>query len=65
MKISPLLLYLPLLLPLAAQAATMVYTDAQHPPSNLAADTQVVWLDGPERVQTQLFGPLSADPQQA
>lgn len=65
MRISPLLLYLSLLLPAAVQAATVVYTDTQHLPSNITDGTQVVWLDGPEQVQLQLFGQLPADPQAA
>jgi len=46
-------------------AGTVVFTDAQHPPLNLTADTEVVWLDGPDRLQQTIFGELSSDPQQA
>lgn len=64
MHISPALLF-SFLLPVPVLAATVVYTDSQHPPVNLLPDTQVVWLDGPDRLQTQFFGALPADPVQA
>lgn len=54
-----------LLLPLSVLGRTVVYTDSQHPPVNTSRDTQVVWLDGPDRLQTQFFGMLSSDPKQA
>ncbi|MBJ9141476.1 MULTISPECIES: TIGR03757 family integrating conjugative element protein [Citrobacter] len=47
-----------------APAATVVYTDSYHPPSN-AANNPVVYLDAPDTVQRQLFGELPADPAQA
>nr|WP_261374298.1 TIGR03757 family integrating conjugative element protein [Yersinia similis] len=49
---------------LQAQAATVVYTNSQHPPL-LTSDSQVVYLDAPETLQQQVFGELSADPHQA
>ncbi|EKN3347099.1 TIGR03757 family integrating conjugative element protein [Yersinia ruckeri] len=49
----------------SAQAATVVYTDSQHPPIGLGAGHQVVYLDAPERVQLEVFGELSANPRQA
>jgi integrating conjugative element protein (TIGR03757 family) len=58
-------LFFSVLLPFPVLAATVVYTDSQHPPVNLTPDTQVVWLDGPDRLQTQFFGALPADPVQA
>ncbi|MCX8959106.1 TIGR03757 family integrating conjugative element protein [Erwinia psidii] len=64
MKLSPLFL-LPVLLPASALAGTVVFTDTRHPPQNLPADVPVVLLDGPERLQAELFGSLSADPQRA
>ncbi|CDH30731.1 TIGR03757 family integrating conjugative element protein [Xenorhabdus bovienii] len=48
-----------------ASAGTVVYTDHQHPPVNLASDSHVVWLDRPEQLQQQYFAQLSADPRQA
>lgn len=50
---------------LSAQAATVVYTDSQHPPAGLGAGHQVVYLDAPEVVQREVFGALSADSRQA
>ena len=47
-----------------APAATVVYTDSHHPPSNVASG-QVVYLDAPHTVQRQLFGELPTDPVQA
>lgn len=58
-------LFFSVLLSAPALAATVVYTDSQHPPVNLTPDTQVVWLDGPDRLQTQFFGALPDDPVQA
>ncbi|CAI1777974.1 MULTISPECIES: TIGR03757 family integrating conjugative element protein [Enterobacterales] len=51
--------------PVSAQAATVVYTDSQHPPTGLRAGHQVVYLDAPEVVQREVFGALSADPRKA
>ena len=64
MRIRPLLFF-PLLIPIQVMAGTVVFTDAQHPPLNLNADTEVVWLDGPDRLQQAIFGNLSSDPEQA
>lgn len=50
---------------MSAQAATVVYTDSQHPPTQLDAEHRVVYLDAPETVQREVFGALSADPRQA
>lgn len=49
----------------SVQAATVVYTDSQHPPTGLGTGHQVVYLDAPEIVQRDVFGPLSTDPRQA
>lgn len=59
------LLFFSLLIPIQVMAGTVVFTDAQHPPLNLTADTEVVWLDGPDRLQQAIFSGLSSDPQQA
>ena len=59
------ILFFSLLIPIQVMAATVVFTDAQHPPLNLTVDTEVVWLDGPDRLQQAIFGDLSSDPQQA
>ncbi|MFB6328546.1 TIGR03757 family integrating conjugative element protein [Pantoea deleyi] len=64
MRIRPLLFFT-LLIPIQVMAGTVVFTDAQHPPLNPTADTEVVWLDGPDRLQQAIFGDLSSDPQQA
>lgn len=53
-----------LIVAVQAPAATVVYTDSHHPPSNTASN-QVVYLDAPDTVQRQLFGDLPADPVQA
>ncbi|HBD1844100.1 TPA: TIGR03757 family integrating conjugative element protein [Salmonella enterica] len=58
-------LFLSSLMSLPVLAGTTVYTDSEHPPMNLSPDTQVIWLDRPTRLQSQLFGGLSADPLQA
>ncbi|EPJ5863467.1 TIGR03757 family integrating conjugative element protein [Raoultella ornithinolytica] len=63
MKPSKFLLSL-LVVAVQAPAATTVYTDSHHPPSN-AASSQVVYLDAPDTIQRQLFGELPADPVQA
>ncbi len=49
----------------SAHAATVVYTDSQHPPTGLGAGHRVVYLDEPEIAQHVVFGVLSADPNQA
>ena len=51
MKISTLLMMFPLLMPASVLAGTVLYT--------------VIYLDGPEQVQTQLFGELSSNPDEA
>lgn len=50
---------------MSAQAATVVYTDSQHPPTGLSSGHQVVYLDAPEVAQREVFGALSVDPRQA
>lgn len=57
--------FLLLFLPVPLLANPVVYTDQQHPPTNLTPETQIVWLDGPERLQRSLFGELSASIEQA
>ncbi|ERK11950.1 hypothetical protein L580_4221 [Serratia fonticola AU-P3(3)] len=49
----------------SVQAATVVYTDSQHPPAGLGSGHHVVYLDAPETVQREVFGALSADPRKA
>ncbi|EQC00452.1 TIGR03757 family integrating conjugative element protein [Photorhabdus temperata] len=56
---------LPLLMPVSVFASTVIYTDTSHPPRNADQRVRVVYLDGAEQLQAQLFGQLSADPQQA
>ncbi|MGL4858494.1 MAG: TIGR03757 family integrating conjugative element protein [Enterobacteriaceae bacterium] len=46
------------------QAATVVYTDSQHPPTG-SDGYQMVYLDGPETIERDLFAELSSDPRQA
>lgn len=47
-------------------AGTVIYTDSAHPvAADLPADLTVTLLDSPDHLQTQLFGPLPADPAQA
>ncbi|ECQ8982868.1 TIGR03757 family integrating conjugative element protein [Salmonella enterica subsp. enterica] len=43
----------------------VVYTNHSHPPSGVAGDTRVVWLDAPEQLQQSLFGTLTSDPGEA
>ncbi|EBZ5132414.1 TIGR03757 family integrating conjugative element protein [Salmonella enterica subsp. enterica serovar Saintpaul] len=62
--IPPLLLSV-LLLSLSARAGVVVYTNHAHPPSGVAGDTRVVWLDAPEQLQQSLFGTLTSDPREA
>lgn len=64
MKLTPLV-FLPALLPAFALAGTVFFTDSQHLPTNLPPDVPVVLLDGPDRLQADMFGELPADPQQA
>ncbi|WP_045857021.1 TIGR03757 family integrating conjugative element protein [Raoultella terrigena] len=63
MKSSKFLLLL-LAITVQAPAATIVYTDSHHSPSNVTSG-RVVYLDAPDTVQRQLFGELPADPVQA
>ncbi|EMP6396073.1 TIGR03757 family integrating conjugative element protein [Pluralibacter gergoviae] len=65
MKISTLLMMFPLLMPASVLAGTVLYTDSHHPPTNIDASVSVIYLDGPEQVQTQLFGELSSNPDEA
>ncbi|KMW72100.1 hypothetical protein TI10_16065 [Photorhabdus luminescens subsp. luminescens] len=55
----------PWLIPVSVFASTVIYTDTSHPPLNADQNVQVVYLDKPEQLQSQLFSKLSADPQQA
>lgn len=64
MKLTSLV-FLPALLPASVLAGTVVFTDSQHLPTNLPPDVPVVLLDGPDRLQADMFGELPADPQQA
>lgn len=57
--------FLLLFLPVPLLANPVVYTDQQYPPTNLTLETQIVWLDEPERLQRSLFGELSASIEQA
>lgn len=57
--------FLLLFLPAPLLANPVVYTDQQHPPTNLTPETQIVWLDAPERLQRSLFGELPASVGQA
>ncbi|MBA5204754.1 TIGR03757 family integrating conjugative element protein [Pectobacterium versatile] len=57
--------FLLLFLPAPLLANPVVYTDQQHLPSNLTPETQIVWLDAPERLQRAVFGEFSASMEQA
>lgn len=65
MKISTLLTSFPLLIPASVLAGTVLYTDSHHPPAYSDASVTVIYLDGPERLQAQLFGELSSNPDEA
>ncbi|MGP1063978.1 TIGR03757 family integrating conjugative element protein [Serratia sp. CY56810] len=65
MKISTLLTLFPLLMPASVLAGTVLYTDSHHPPTNIDASVSVIYLDGPEQLQKQLFGELSSNPDEA
>ena len=54
MRIRPLLFSL--LIRLQVMAGSVVFTNARHPPQNLTADTKVVCLDGPNRLQLAQSG---------
>ncbi|WDF99807.1 TIGR03757 family integrating conjugative element protein [Pectobacterium carotovorum subsp. carotovorum] len=62
---SKIAVFLFLLSPAPLLANPVVYTDQQHPPSNLTPETQVVWLDAPERLQRSVFGEFPASMEQA
>jgi len=65
MKI-PLCCLATLFLTAGAHAGTVIYTDRAHPVTGeLSPDVTVTELDAPDRLQSQLFGPLSANPAQA
>lgn len=49
----------------SAHAGVVIYTDSQHAATVLDEDTRVVLLDAPDSLQEQIFGKLSADPQEA
>ena len=65
MKISTLLTLFPLLMPASVLAGTVLYTDSHHPPTNIDASISVIYLDGPEQLQKQMFGELSSNPDEA
>ncbi len=65
MNIPTLLTLFPLLMPAPVLAGTVLYTNAQHPPMNTDASVSVIYLDGPEQLQAQLFGELSSNPDDA
>jgi|SRR5476649_289698 len=44
-----------------ALAGTVIYTDSTHPVFNTPSDTSIIFLDAPDRQQTELFGPLPSD----
>lgn len=55
-----------LFLSAGAHAGTVIYTDHAHPVTGeLSPDVTVTELDAPDRLQAELFGPLSANPAQA
>ncbi|AOV10017.1 MULTISPECIES: TIGR03757 family integrating conjugative element protein [Enterobacteriaceae] len=62
MKISTLLTLFPLLMPASVLAGTVLYTDSLHPPTNSDASVAVIYLDGPDQLQAQIFGELSSEP---
>lgn len=50
----------------SAHAGTVIYTDHAHPVTGeLSPDVSVTALDAPDRLQSELFGPLSINPAQA
>ncbi|ELQ9310796.1 TIGR03757 family integrating conjugative element protein [Serratia marcescens] len=65
MNIPILLTLCSLLMPASVLAGTVLYTDAQHPPTHIDASVSVIYLDGPEQQQAQLFGELSSNPDEA
>lgn len=46
----------------SACAGTVIYTDSSNPVDSPSPDVPVVYLDAPERVQTDIFGALPANP---
>jgi len=48
-----------------AFAGTVIYTDSTHPVFNTPSDTPIIFLDTPDRLQAELFGPLPSDAAQA
>lgn len=65
MKI-PLCCLTTLFLTAGAHAGTVIYTDHAHPVTGeLSPDVTVTELDAPDRLQSELFGSLSANPAQA
>lgn len=64
MMIRPFCCLAALFVSASTLAGTVVYTDSAHPVPD-GQDAPVVYLDAPERVQTQIFGPLSSSPDQA
>ncbi|GKW03133.1 TIGR03757 family integrating conjugative element protein [Pectobacterium carotovorum] len=62
---SKIAVFLFLLSPVSLLANPVVYTDQQHPPTNLTPETQIVWLDAPERLQRSVFGEFPASIEQA
>lgn len=46
----------------SASAGTVIYTDSSNPVNSPSPDVPVVYLDAPERVQTDIFGALPANP---
>ncbi|PTA89534.1 TIGR03757 family integrating conjugative element protein [Kosakonia sp. H7A] len=55
-----------LFLTAGAHAGTVIYTDSAHPVTgNPGPDVTVILLDAPDRLQSELFGSLPADPAQA
>ena len=56
---------LTVILSVPVSASTVIYTDRQHPPANITAQTRVVYLDEAERYRAAMFGALSSDPAEA
>ncbi|EXU75323.1 TIGR03757 family integrating conjugative element protein [Erwinia mallotivora] len=55
-----------LLFSTGVSAGKVIYTDGAHPvAADLPADVTVTLLDAPDLLQSELFGPLPADPGQA
>ncbi|ENT4838968.1 TIGR03757 family integrating conjugative element protein [Salmonella enterica] len=56
---------LALMLSAPSLASTVVYTDRQHLPTHVPADTRIVYLDETDQLAKSLFGPLSKNSVQA